>query len=143
MGGLQLIQILVLLVMYFFTFTYSDWLWPYCDFWRERRVLNAQQRTCQKYDEDFFLKMLISRIIQTLIIIKIKSHPWYHVSFCTILTNKSKKTFEKKIHNGRLKKTPPILNILLWKYQGLILGLVGKLMQTASMCNVSQIAYLN
>ena len=25
-------------------------------FWQERRVLFAQQRTCQKVDEDFFLK---------------------------------------------------------------------------------------
>ena len=35
-------------------------------FWQECRVLCAQQRTCQKVDEDFFFKMWTSRIIQTL-----------------------------------------------------------------------------
>jgi hypothetical protein len=48
------------------------------------------------------------------------------------LFNKMKqKTFfflKKKIQNGRLKKghfpAPPILNIFLWKFHGLVLGLV-------------------
>ena len=35
-------------------------------FWQERRVLCAQQRTCQKVDEDFSKQMWSSRIIQTL-----------------------------------------------------------------------------
>ena len=36
-------------------------------FWQERRVLCAQQRTCQKVEEDFSKQMWSSRIIQTLI----------------------------------------------------------------------------
>ena len=32
--------------------------------------------------------------------------------------------FEKKVQNGRLKKTLPILNIYSWEFQGLVLGLV-------------------
>ena len=40
-----------------------------------------------------------------------------------------KKDLKKKIQNGRLKKghfpAPPILNIFLWKFYGLVLGLVG------------------
>ena len=39
-------------------------------FWQERCVLCAQQRTCQKVDEDFQKQMLISRIIQTLTVPK-------------------------------------------------------------------------
>ena len=35
-------------------------------FWQERRVLCAQQRTCQKVEEDFSKQMWSSRIIQTL-----------------------------------------------------------------------------
>ena len=38
-------------------------------FWQERRVLWAQQRTCQKVDEDFQREIWTSRVIQTLCIL--------------------------------------------------------------------------
>ena len=39
----------------------------------------------------------------------------------------TKKKFENFFLNGWLKKTPPILNVFLWKFHGLVLGLVGKI----------------
>ena len=44
-------------------------------FWQECHVLCAQQRTCQKVDEDFSKQMWTSRIIQTLEKSLIKIHP--------------------------------------------------------------------
>ena len=45
---------------------YKIWKKSLSYFWQERRVLCAQQRTCQKVDEDFSKQMWSSRIIQTL-----------------------------------------------------------------------------
>ena len=51
-------------------------------FWQERRVLCAQQCTCQKVDEDFSKQMWSSCIIQTLIVVIICKK--YFLGVCTL-----------------------------------------------------------
>ena len=68
--------------------------------------------------------------LETRVIIKILSHPWYRRTFDWFSWGWSKTFFfEKKVQNGQLKKTEffKIANSqnFLWKFHGLVLGLEG------------------
>ena len=85
------------------------------------RVLVKNQHTL--YND---ILRIARNLVETRENIKIESHPFHHIICDRFLLGWSKKKnffLEKKIQNGRFSKSP-ILKIFLWKFHGLVLGLV-------------------
>ena len=114
----------------------SGWQ-PWVEFWSLGRKLEislpSSYLLCAYYTTLYNDILRIARnLLETRENIKIESHPFHHIICDWFLLGWSKKKFfflKKKskmadFQNGRFSKSP-ILKIFLWKFHGLVLGLLG------------------
>ena len=73
----------------------------------QNSLLCAQQRTCQKVDEDFFKKMWTSRIIQTLIALVYERNDVFIKPFRIIGLDSFHLTYPSRIGKIKIVKAQP------------------------------------